>query len=86
MRFRAPPTARLATPSSAKLLASVAPEVNTISSASPPIIAATFVAASSTALAARHPSACSDECGFPKLSPKYGRIASKTLESSGVVA
>jgi hypothetical protein len=39
-----------------------------------------------TAASARHPKAWLADAAFPKCSVKYGRIASKTRGSTGVVA
>ncbi len=70
----------------AMLLASVAPEVNTISRGSAPIRAATSARAVSTAASASWPMACSALCGLPKRSVNQGSIASSTRGSHGVVA
>ena len=64
MRLR-PSGARPASPNSAKLFASVAPEVKITSSASEPISLATSSAALDTTFAAFQPTAWSLECGLP---------------------
>ena len=67
-------SARRAKPSSARLLASVAPEVKITSSPSQPISRATDDAASRTVSAARQPMTWSVEWGLPKASFQCGTI------------
>jgi hypothetical protein len=75
-----------ATPFSARLIASVDPEVNTISFGEAPISPATCARARSTASSALHPNAWLRLAAFPNTSVKVGSIASSTRGSSGVVA
>ena len=69
----------------ARLLDSVPPEVNTISSGCAPISAATCSRAVSTAAFAARPNGWSLD-GFPKWVVRYGHIASATSAAIGVVA
>jgi len=70
----------------AMLLASVAPEVSTISRGSAPTSAATWARAASTASSASRPMACSALCGLPNRSVNQGSMAASTRGSQGVVA
>jgi hypothetical protein len=67
------------------LSASVAPEVKTISLASPPISAATWARAFSTAASAAQPNAWLRLAALPKFVVKNGSIVSSTRGSTGVV-
>ena len=64
----------------------MAPEVKTISFAFAPTRSATSSRAFSTAEAARIPKTWLRDAALPKVSVKYGRIASRTRGSTGVVA
>ena len=72
-------------PRKARLLASVAPEVNTTPEARPPTSAATCSRASSAAAACLRPKRCTDEA-FPTEPVSIGTIASATRESNGAEA
>ena len=74
-----------AAPFSARLLASVPPDVKTISRPWALSRRATRSWASSRAARAARPKACA-ELGFPNDSVRYGSIASRTSRRSGVVA
>ena len=74
-----------AAPLSARLLASVPPDVKTISRGSAWRRVATRSCASSSAARAARPNACADD-GLPNASVRYGSIASRTSRRSGVVA
>ena len=78
---RSPTTA----PRIARLLASVPPPVNRISSGRAPISSATSARARSIAARAARPSGLSDD-GLPKAPRRNGSIASSTSGSTGVVA
>ncbi len=78
------PRSGAARPKTARLFASVPPEVKTTSSGSAPRIAATVSLACSQALLAARPAACRLSA-LPPAS-QCGRIASSTSGSSGVVA
>ena len=67
----------------ARLLASVAPPVKTISRGSAPKNAATRPRASSSASVATSPTPCS-EAALPNFSVRYGSIASTTRGSTGL--
>ena len=74
-------------PKRARLLASVAPEVKTISPGRAPSSAATCSRACSTASAARQPARWVALCGLPTpAGSSHGSIAARTRGSSGVVA
>ncbi len=73
-----------AVPRSARLFASLAPPVNTISAGAAPISAATCARAASTALRARAPSRCALD-GFAG-GPRKGSMAARTSGLSGAVA
>jgi hypothetical protein len=75
------------TPSSARLLDSVAPEVKTISSGAAPSSAATWARAVSMRRAAAKPKACA-EPALPKVpaSVRHSPITCATAASTGVVA
>ena len=75
----------VAGPRIARLVASVAPPVKTISSAAAPISCATSARARSTASCARRPSAYAED-GLPNSPRRNGSIASSTWASTGVVA
>jgi hypothetical protein len=80
--------AACATPSSARLLASVAPEVKMISRGAAPISAATCARAASTRSNAARPGSWVAEAGFP-WSPglvRHSAMAAATRGSTGVVA
>ena len=70
----------------ARLLPSVAPEVQTISFGSALSSAATCARASSTASSAFQPNACERLAALPKCSVRKGIIFSATRRSTGVVA
>ncbi len=72
-------------PATARLFASVPPEVKVISSGRAPIRSATAARALSTASRARRPPSWRVE-GFPGRSRRAAVIASRTAGSSGVVA
>src|SRR5690349_1678776 len=75
-----------ATPFSARLMASVPPEVNTISFGSrAPMSLAICSRALSTPLSASQPNGWLRLAGWPNFSVKYGIIASSTRGSTGVV-
>ena len=67
----------------ARLVASVAPPVKTISRGSAPKNAATRPRASSSAAVATSPTACS-EAALPNFSVRYGSIAAITRGSTGL--
>ena len=74
-----------AAPLTARLLASVPPDVKTTSRAVPPRQAASCSRDSSRAFRAARPRVWADD-GFPKAPPRYGSIASSASGRSGVVA
>ena len=75
-----------ATPFSARLMASVPPEVNTTSLGSrAPMSLAICSRARSTPLSASQPNGWLRLAGCPNFSVKYGIIASSTRGSTGVV-
>ncbi len=76
-----------AQPLIARLLASVAPEVQTTSRGSAPIKLATSTRASSTAASACQPNICERDAGLPKWPDgvKNSTIRSATAGSTGVV-
>ena len=79
---RLPSGAASTAPRKARLLASVAPEVNTTPPGRPPTSAATCSRASSTAAACLRPNRCTDEA-LPTEPVSVGTIASATRGSSG---
>ena len=76
----------LCMPASARLLASVAPDVNMTSCVSMPTASATFPRASSMIRAAVLPCSWCTLDGLPKFSANSGIMASITRPSTGVVA
>ena len=70
----------------ARLFASVAPLVKTISLPPAPTSAATCFRARSTASFASQPNRCCLLAALPNFSVKNGSIASSTRRSTGVVA
>jgi hypothetical protein len=68
------------------LIASVAPDVHTISFGSQLTSAATWLRASSTASSVVQPNECERDAGLPKCSVRYGIIFCATRGSTGVVA
>ena len=78
---------KCAQPLMAKLLASVAPDVQTISRGSAPIRLATSCLASSTAASACQPNMCERDAGLPKCPAGVinSIIFSATTGSTGVV-
>ena len=75
-----------ATPSSARLLLSVAPLVKMISLSVAPMSSATCARAFSTAASAVQPNSWLRLAALPKTSVKYGSIVLRTSGSTGVVA
>src|SRR5690606_26473887 len=74
-----------AMPLTARLSASVPPDVNTTSLARTPSTAAMRARASARASAARSPRVCELD-GLPNSAVRYGHIASSTSRRTGVVA
>ncbi len=77
-----PLRARATTPLSARLLASVAPEVNTMPPAAPPQSRATFTRAASSDSRASAPSEWRAD-GLPMPASRNGRMTARTRGSTG---